>query len=418
RSVRDNQALPPSVLVAQLRDHLAAVWGDEVVEERTTEHPLQPFSRRYFEPGGALFTYAREWRAAHEALPDEAPAATAPRDEGAARLTLVDLAAFVRNPVQAWCRHRLQVQFPRDDPAAEDDEPFGDDGLERWGLGDAVLRAVQAAEGAAVAAGAMDAASAVADAVARLGRAGALPLAGPGQWAQRQWQQTLAPAVAAWQAQVRDTVPRDTPLAIHLAPADAPALDDALGDLRVAGDGSLCWVALQASRLLDGSTKGFDVKHLRADKLVPAWLKALACAAAGVPATGILIGPDAQLTLRAPPASEAQQVLADLLRAWQAGTQGDAPWPAAVGTGLTWLGDKPDAAQAVYEGGERQRGERDEPCLRRLYPDFETLRGAAGFDEAVERLYHPLQAWLSADVQGARLSAERGAMTSAEMGDA
>ena len=75
RSVRDNQALPPSVLVAQLRDHLAAVWGNEVVEERTTEHPLQPFSRRYFEGDAALFTHAREWRAAHSAEPPAQPPA-------------------------------------------------------------------------------------------------------------------------------------------------------------------------------------------------------------------------------------------------------------------------------------------------------------------------------------------------------
>ena len=61
-------------------------------------------------------------------------------------LTLADLAAFVKNPVQAWCRHRLQVQFPRHDAAAEDDEPFGDDTLERWVLGDEVLRAAQATE--------------------------------------------------------------------------------------------------------------------------------------------------------------------------------------------------------------------------------------------------------------------------------
>ncbi|WP_245538525.1 exodeoxyribonuclease V subunit gamma, partial [Thauera phenylacetica] len=64
-NVRDNSAQPPSVLVAQLRDYLAAGWSPEVVAERTRAHPLQPFSRRYFEPGTALLTYAREWRAAH-----------------------------------------------------------------------------------------------------------------------------------------------------------------------------------------------------------------------------------------------------------------------------------------------------------------------------------------------------------------
>ena len=92
RSVRDNTEQPPSVLVSQLRDHLAAGWGQPVLQALTTEHPLQPFSRRYFEapcgadaraatdphaetavPGGAdlaqrapvLFTHAHEWRDMH-----------------------------------------------------------------------------------------------------------------------------------------------------------------------------------------------------------------------------------------------------------------------------------------------------------------------------------------------------------------
>ena len=72
RSARDNGAQPPSVLVSQLRDYLRGGWrpasGADVVDERTTEHPLQPFSRRYFESPAAtgLVTFAREWRVAHD----------------------------------------------------------------------------------------------------------------------------------------------------------------------------------------------------------------------------------------------------------------------------------------------------------------------------------------------------------------
>src|SRR5690606_28991604 len=87
RSARENVEQPPSVLVSQLRDYLTAGWGGDVLAQRTTEHPLQPFSRRYFEAdpatsdtqqderlaeGTRLFTYAKEWRAAHD---DNAPAA-------------------------------------------------------------------------------------------------------------------------------------------------------------------------------------------------------------------------------------------------------------------------------------------------------------------------------------------------------
>ncbi|MGS0756061.1 hypothetical protein ACVBEH_16270 [Roseateles sp. GG27B] len=107
RSVRDNSEQPPSVLVSQLRDYLVAGWGEAVLAPRTTEHPLQPFSRRYFEldqlgqPAGAgLFTHAREWRVAHlepaeSASSTAAAAAAAPFDGNPdVPLTVAVLAGF------------------------------------------------------------------------------------------------------------------------------------------------------------------------------------------------------------------------------------------------------------------------------------------------------------------------------------
>ena len=80
-SVRDNTEQPPSVLVSQLRDYIAAVWGPQAVAERTTAHPLQPFSRRYFE-GGSLHTYAREWRSLHDGTDTDTESATATATAG------------------------------------------------------------------------------------------------------------------------------------------------------------------------------------------------------------------------------------------------------------------------------------------------------------------------------------------------
>lgn len=87
RSIRDNQLQPPSVLVAQLRDHIAQGWccpdeGDPLLSRLTCEHPLQPFSLAYFDPrsGGdkRLFTYAREWREVH-AVSEVEPSSEAER---------------------------------------------------------------------------------------------------------------------------------------------------------------------------------------------------------------------------------------------------------------------------------------------------------------------------------------------------
>ncbi|HCL77497.1 MAG TPA: exodeoxyribonuclease V subunit gamma, partial [Pseudomonas sp.] len=80
RSIRDNSERPASVLLGQLRDHLAAGWrldnDGDLLKALTTEHPLQPFSRRYFEGAGALFSYAHEWARLHQpaALPSAAAA--------------------------------------------------------------------------------------------------------------------------------------------------------------------------------------------------------------------------------------------------------------------------------------------------------------------------------------------------------
>ena len=69
RSVRDNSEQPPSVLVSQLRDEIDALWGTGTAERLTTVHPLQPFSRAYFEEGSGLQTYAKEWLAAQTGSP-------------------------------------------------------------------------------------------------------------------------------------------------------------------------------------------------------------------------------------------------------------------------------------------------------------------------------------------------------------
>lgn len=74
RSIRDNSERPASVLIGQLRDHLVSGWhtndGEPLLEAMTQEHPLQPFSARYFHEGDALFSYAREWQLLHQAQND------------------------------------------------------------------------------------------------------------------------------------------------------------------------------------------------------------------------------------------------------------------------------------------------------------------------------------------------------------
>lgn len=447
RSQRDNQAQPPSVLVSQLRDYLAAGWGAQVLMQRTTEHPLQPFSRRYFEPAAPadpapLFTYATQWRAAHAAVDGDgdadgdadAPAAAAlapPRapaalDDGTTTLTLQGLAAFLRNPVKEFFRHRLQVVFGELAAADDDDETFAGQGLERWAWVDEVLQACRRAF--ATPAG-MAAPEPTAEAMAepidrflrqqlgRLERAGRLPLAGPGRVAQEQLLQTLQPMVEAWRAALRELPQaRDKlPLRVVHPQHENLVLDDWLEGLRSAGGAAApVWIELQASRLADRGSKRSGPLP-RADKLVAAWVRCLASAACGCPSDGIVIGEGALVHVSAPEPDVALPLLLDLMRACREGLRGDEPLPTAVKTGSAWL-SQPEKAAAVFEGqfNSPMPGEGKEACLARLFPDFASLRAQPQFDAASRRLYQPLLEWLQRDVSVQLLEAEPAAQDAAD----
>jgi len=162
RSVRDNAALPPSVLVADLLDYLApAIAADprapaslRAARARLlVEHPLQPFSMRYFRADGGdarLLSFHQEYCGALQARlqaaaepaviatgddkDDEAePAAaqppfftaplTAPEAEWRS-VTMEQLLRFFRNPSAYLLRQRLGITLAGAAVELEDDEPL------------------------------------------------------------------------------------------------------------------------------------------------------------------------------------------------------------------------------------------------------------------------------------------------------
>jgi exodeoxyribonuclease V gamma subunit len=405
RSVRDNSEQPPSVLVAQLRDHLAAVWGEDVVNARTTEHPLQPFGRRYFEPGSPLFTYADEWRSAHEAPAAAAPHAAAPGaapDAAAtAPLTLRRLADFLKNPVKDFFRQRLQVVFPEQAAPVPEDEPFALAGLDRWQLLDDALQAARRRFDADPQA---DVVTLVQRRLAREARAGRLPLAAPGRHAAAELAAELAPMLAQVQRLLlQHALPLDR-RTLWLPHPQQPGLvlDDVLEGLR-AGVGGPVLIELRASRI----ARGKKDPQPRPEKFVETWLRLLAAAATGEAVSAVLVGTDAVATvapLAADEAPQARATLLDLMQAAAASAVGDEPWPTALRTGLALLADD-GSARTVYEGSGHggPPGEGREPCLARLFPDYETLAAVPGFDTATTRLYAAYRGWLAAQVSLQRL---------------
>ena len=385
RSPRDNSAQPPSVLVSQLRDYLDASWlgtdARAITSSRTTEHPLQPFSRRYFE-GGALSTFAREWRAAHVA---GAPGAFDDAVFGTTAvvfdtpLTVSRLASFLRNPVKAFFQARLQVRVGDRDEALDDDEAFDLDGLVSYELRDTALAAALREFDAADA----DVDESIARQLERIRASGALPMRELGAREAHAMYELLRPMLVRWQAARRRHPRRIGPLPLHLG-HPLPGFDDWLGDLWTDGAETVN-VTLTPSRVLE---KKGDVPRPR--KLLEPWVRMLVATSAGHAVRGDLIGCDGVLSWRALPRPDAERALAELVAAWRDGMA--FPMPFAPMTALAQAAGQ--AAADVYDGGKQRDGEGREFAMNRCYPDFEALTASGRFDQAVERLFQPLAGWM------------------------
>ncbi|MES2741806.1 MAG: exodeoxyribonuclease V subunit gamma, partial [Pseudomonadota bacterium] len=403
RNVRDNSEQPASVLVSQLRDYLAAGWQLDLAA-LTTEHALQPFSRKYFEAGG-LLTYAGEWRAAHAGDdPAEAGAATpaAPDRLGLAalppyevepqfRLTLRELASFVRQPVRYFFRRRLSVSFSAAAALGEDEEPFALNALERYLLEDILLDDSGQAEALSEVRASLDARA------ARLAREGVLPIGLLGQHWRRQLVDALVPVRRAWLALcARYPLPADK-LALTMQ-FGALRLDDWLDRLRGDGDATV-WLMQISSKVLgqDGQA--------RADKLIGMWLRQLAAAAHDYRLTGYLVARDAVVSMRPLDPAAARLALAAVVALWREGM--DRPLPTACKSALALAQD--GDPRAVYDGGFELAGERDDLCLARLWPDYAALSAEPAWLDCSLELYGPLAEWIGNDITLTPIEAADGA---------
>ena len=148
--VRDNSIKVPSVVVSELLDYLAqgyASEGGEPLEKRLLiRHPLQPFSRNYFDgSNGRLFSYTQTWADAARTepgaeIPPFAATELGPPDEMQKTLDIEELIRFLRNPSKYFLTQRLGLRLPDEDEIPEDFEPFDAEGLERYQLRQSLLR--------------------------------------------------------------------------------------------------------------------------------------------------------------------------------------------------------------------------------------------------------------------------------------
>ena len=415
RSIVDNSVQPPAVLVSQLRDHLASGWrladdegegadsGARLLAALTREHPLQPFSPRYFpqmpDPRvDGWYSYAREWTQA-ATPPRYAPLPPLPGDS----IDITTLSAAVREPVKTFFGTRLGVRFNNVEEETLDTEPFALDGLQRWKLVEELLRderrlAAQKPDGV------VDEVTAQAVMAARLedfARRGELPGGAFGERTQEALADDIAGLANAYRTALRtwpQAVAEEFAVEVSTTTSDGRVLRlaDRLHGLRQrpsagAAPASFTRIGASASHLVD--TGG----HYKFHALARHWVEHLAWQLAcpqGV--TSVLLSPKGEVTFAPLAAATAQAELEAMLH-FRAAALCE-PLPLELKTAVKWLQSAPrpkpgddlfaddmkgeEAVRKTYEGDDYTVGERDrDATLARAFPDYAALRAAPRFAE-------------------------------------
>jgi exodeoxyribonuclease V gamma subunit len=374
RRTTDHEIKPPSVLVAQLMDYLNAVWTrDGGVACDAPLQPLQAFSPKYFTQDSAFQTYADDWqRALPSSATKQAGSATssatsngttltsssaASANATPTELTLQHLQRLLRQPVEVFLVDRLRLRLDQPEEAAEEEEPFSLDGLEKYKLNQRIAQAEDAQQ-----------------AIAQLRLSGQLAMAGFGEAQQQlfendreklreqldvllpKWPNTLSVQSAHWQL-------GHTRLSAEWA--NGQTMWHTNGKAHGSGQQWL-QVALRPGAVTEGKKEN---QVPRIDTLSQLWLHHLAACASGTPTTSVQIGFDAAIELK-PIAADAAlahlQNLCDVyLEAWSQ------PLPVAAKTACALVmgvyGGSKDAmgkAQTAFNGTHQKRGEyQDSPAL-------------------------------------------------------
>lgn len=418
RSIRNNAELPPSVLVGQLRDQIAAGWrlagaadgpddpdpGQVLVDHLSTEYPLQPFSRDYFRPDARCFTYAREWRMAHESLDvDWQVVQSLPPWQPQEPITPNLLGRFLASPVAHFLSARLQIDLRHYDARLSDEEPFSLDHLQKWHLRNQLLDALLGCDQPEHWPALMTAEG------ERIRLAGQLP---PGRVGQMLLQEQVGEALKAgvfYHQLLADWPESCEPLPLTLnfeLPGYQPVrLEDWLPRTRRRDDGRLALILPSAGNILEKNGKP------RWPKLVTSWPLHLAGCASGLQLDTFLVAAHGVVRLGAIEPGQASGMLEELVASWLEGL--GRPLPVACESAFALLMARPDSiegddwqpgalkkARQKYETGFNFDGEVDkDPALKRLYPDFDDLlAGDAGddFTHWAQRIYAPLvDSWLA-----------------------
>jgi len=150
RSIQDNSPIPPSVLVSELMDYIAedsSDSGTQILDRLVTHHRLQAFSPHYFRGEEGLFSYSDEnceaagllLQRRNRGTPFVSTGLSSP-GEDFNTLDLADLCGFYANPARFILQRRLGVFLAGESTYPEDKEPLELSGLERYRLAQSMVK--------------------------------------------------------------------------------------------------------------------------------------------------------------------------------------------------------------------------------------------------------------------------------------
>ncbi|WP_205340234.1 exodeoxyribonuclease V subunit gamma [Denitrificimonas caeni] len=388
RSVRDNTERTPSVLIAQLRDHISSGWrlADEqpLLDALTTVHPLQPFSQHYFADNkdhSDLFTYAHEWSVLHQ-KPAADSATALSKFLPVSKITPELLQRFLRDPVRFFFTERLKVHLDQAELEMFEDEPFALDGLQRHSLQSELLNAGQHAASDADLSTVLELHS------EKLQRSGALPMCAFGEQVRGELIEPLLAQLQhyrllceAWPAE------EETARIIDLQQGQIH-LEGWLGGLRTTllSDNratEYARIELIPGRIHKGKERSWH-------RLLRPWVQHVLINATGAATQTFIIAQESSIAFAHLDPEQAIQIAQSWLECWQSGL--NAPIPVALKTAMDFLKNQSDGkAKSVYEGGFQSAGEvQHSAALARQYPSYADLIADETFAEWAELLYGSL----------------------------
>lgn len=379
RGMRDNEVLPPAVPVGQLLDAIRSSFEVEGVgdaaEAVVYDHPLQPFSpKNYREPWRSYDArFAAVARALVEPRRSRPPALLdSPISEGEPLdvVTPAELARFLEHPVRAFLRSRCRLEV--EEVTVEDQVPATLAGLDRWSVGEGLLRAMLSGE------------EEISSLLRRYRRSGYLP---PGRVSEAEFE-VIAAEVRGLVEQARRLMPGE---------ARSESIMLSLGGVRLAGTVE----GLYGDRIVWACFSTSTHRHL-----IRMWVHHLAASAAlpGYAGTATLLSRGQIETLgpldedRAVWGEKARAILSDLLELMRLGRTTVLPFFAASSRAYTenWK----EQARAL-EAARRAwitwdgLGEGQDPFVRFAFGDVEspneaTAPNAPSFQELSERVWRPI----------------------------